>query len=208
MSEAPLLERGVSSWAPDAAPGAAERARDPFPRATWLDLIRRTLRASSGESGPAELAWAASILTVPELAIWSAQSAYDRIHSLRVARRVEVALAGTPCEGDSRWPAAALMHDVGKLAARLTLFERIAANLLRSAIGADRARRWASRATGRRRRIGAYLSHGEIGGAMIRAAGGREQLATWAELHQTHPGGPAPGVPAAVVAALLAADRA
>jgi hypothetical protein len=100
------------------------------------------------------------------------------------------------------------MHDVGKLAARLTFIERIAANVLRSAIGRLRARCWASGATGRRRRIGAYLTHGEIGAAMIRAAGGREELATWAEVHQTHSGGPAPGVPAPVAAALLAADRA
>jgi hypothetical protein len=43
---------------------------------------------------------------------------------------------------------------------------------------------------------------------MIRDAGGREEVAVWAEVHQTHAGAAAAGVPAAVVAALLAADRA
>ena len=33
-------------------------------------------------------------------------------------------------------------------------------------------------------RIGAYLTHGEIGARMIRAAGGRPEIAAWAEVHQ------------------------
>jgi hypothetical protein len=99
------------------------------------------------------------------------------------------------------------MHDVGKPSG-LTLGERIAANVARRAIGLTRARVWAGRSRGLRRRIGVYLTHGEAGAALIRAAGGREELAAWTEVHQTHPGGAAPGIPAAVVAALLASDRA
>jgi hypothetical protein len=152
-----------------------------------------------------ELVWIGSILTPAELELWSAQSAYDRSHSARVARRVERRLASTAWSGDARWPAAALMHDVGK-PARLTLAERIAANLARRAIGLARARGWAGRAPGLRRRIGVYLTHGEAGAALIRAAGGREEVAAWAEVHQTHPGGAVAGIPAQVVAALLASD--
>jgi hypothetical protein len=97
------------------------------------------------------------------------------------------------------------MHDVGKPAG-LGLAERIAANVARRAIGFARARGWARRASGLRCRIGVYLTHGEAGAAMIRAAGGREELAAWAEIHQTHSGGAVAGIPPPVVAALLASD--
>ena len=192
--------------------GAARRrtarpgGRDPFPRATLADYVRRTLGAASDVSiDAAELAWIGSLLTPAELDLWSAQSDYDRRHSARVARRVERRLAGTAWAGDARWPAAALMHDVGKPAG-LGLAERIAANVARRAIGFARARGWARRASGRRRRLGVYLTHGEVGAAMIRAAGGREELAAWAEIHQTHSGGAVAGIPPPVVAALLASD--
>lgn len=204
------------SATPDTAAGAgASRrlpartdGRDPFPRATLADYVRRTFGAAADPVlNPTDIAWVGSILTAAELELWSAQSSYDRVHSARVARRVERRLAGTAWAGDPRWPAAALLHDVGKPSG-LRFAERIAANVLRRAIGLSRARAWAREAPGIRRRFGAYLAHGEIGAAMIRAAGGREELAAWTELHQTHPGGAAPGVPAAVVAALLASDRA
>ncbi|HEX4438488.1 MAG TPA: HD domain-containing protein [Thermoanaerobaculia bacterium] len=180
--------------------------RDPFPRATLADYVRRTLRLgdASGDAA-AEIAWARSILTPAELELWSRQSAYDRSHAVRVAHRVARRLAGTPWADDARWPAAALLHDVGKPAS-LSIAERIAANLARRAVGLDRARSWSRRGEGLRRRLGVYLTHGEAGAAAIRAAGGRDEAAAWAEVHQTHGGGPVAGIPGPVVAALLASD--
>jgi len=171
------------------------------------DLVRRALGASEDlGSRTKELSWAASILTAAELELWRAQPVYDRSHSVRVARRVEHRLATTPWSGDGLWLAAALLHDVGKVRAGLTLEERVVANLVRRRVGLVRAREWAGRARGPRQRIGSYLTHGEIGASMIRAAGGREELAAFAEVHQMHRDGPVAGIPAPVVAALLAAD--
>jgi hypothetical protein len=208
VTDVPGLDR-ASSWDEGAVSARAARVRDPFPRATLRDLVLRAMRSSDGLAiRPADLAGVRRVLTSAELGIWSAQSAYDRAHTIRVARRVERRLAGSPWAADPRWPAAGLMHDVGKLSARLSFGERVAANLFRRAIGMDRARAWASAASGLRRRIGVYLAHGEVGAALIRRHGGREETAAWAEAHQTHSGGPAPGIPAEVASALIAADRA
>ena len=189
------------------ASGRPPRGGDPFPRVTLLDLARRAVGAAhDAASAPAERAWVRSVLTGAELGLWEGQTAYDRSHSVRVARRLEQRLEATPHAGDTRWPAAALLHDVGKTTTALSMVERAAATLSRRAVGLARARTWAACPRGLRRRVGLYLTHGEIGAAMIRAAGGRDEIALWAEVHQTHPGGPAAGIPAAVADALLAAD--
>ena len=186
---------------------APEAGGDPFPRVTLLDLARRAIGAAHDAAhAPAQRAWVRSMLTPAELAIWERQAPYDRSHSVRAARRLERRLAQTPHAGDMRWPAAALLHDVGKTAAALSMVERAAATLLRRAVGLSRARGWAALPKGLRRRVGLYLIHGEIGAAMIRAAGGREEVALWAEVHQTHPGGPVAGIPASVADALLVTD--
>jgi len=204
LKQAPGLEPPAAAW--ETSQQGERSNRDPFPRATLADYLRRTLRLgdASGDAA-AEVAWARSILSPAELELWSRQSAYDRGHAVRVARRVAGRLAGTPWADDTRWPAAALLHDVGKPAG-LSIAERIAANVARRAVGIERARSWAGKGDGLLRRLGVYLTHGEAGAAAIRAAGGREEAAAWAEVHQTHAGGPVAGIPGPVVAALLASD--
>lgn len=181
---------------------------NPLPRATFPELAGRAIAAMvRRRSDPADREWAESILTPAEFALWIRQSDYDQHHSVRVARRVERRLAATAYAGDSLWPSAALMHDVGKLEPDLSLGERAIATLASKALGVATARRWAGSAAGLKRRIGLYLTHGELGGAMIRAAGGREAIAVWSEIHQGYSGSAAGAeIPPTVAAALIESD--
>jgi HD domain len=179
----------------------------PLPRATLPELFRRAVAAArSAADAPEDRVFARAVLTPAELELWSRQSALDRAHSVRVARRVERRLAETVHGSDSRWTAAALLHDVGKTDSGLAPLERAVATLASRVVDSGRARRWASRGAGFRRRIGSYLLHGEIGARMIRSAGGRAEAAAWAEVHQGDRGGPGPGIPSAVAAALVESD--
>jgi hypothetical protein len=144
------------------------------------------------------------VLTDPEWDLWWRMSNPDRRHSVAVARRVERALAGTPDAGDPRWPAAALLHDVGKLDAGLGVLGRVGATLADAAAGHTMAEAWSTR-RGITRRVGLYLRHPELGATRIRVVGGREEVAAWAAAHH-RPEPAAVGVPADVAAVLVAAD--
>jgi hypothetical protein len=180
---------------------------NPLPRATFRELARRAILAvGNARSNRADRAWVESILTAAEFDLWSRQTAYDQAHSVRVARRVERRLAQTVFAGDTLWPSMALMHDVGKIRARLSMGERAIATLASKVMGVATARRWARDATGAKRRIGLYLIHGEVGAGMIRAAGGREEVAAWTEVHQGHPDRAPLETPPVVVEALIESD--
>jgi hypothetical protein len=86
------------------------------------------------------------------------------------------------------------------------MLERVIATLASKAMGVAAARRWASTATGAKRRIGLYLMHGEVGASMIRAAGGREEIAAWTEVHQGYRSLAGLGIPSIIVEALLESD--
>jgi len=135
--------------------------------------------------------------------------AHDRRHSIGVARRVDEALVGTEYAGDSRWLAAALLHDVGKLDAGLGVLGRVGATLAGGAAGHDMAEVWSEK-RGITRRVGLYLRHPELGAVRIRTVGGREEVARWAAVHHDEPdeanGDEALTLPAAVVVALRDAD--
>jgi hypothetical protein len=112
--------------------------------------------------------------------------AHDRRHSIGVARRVDQALIGTEYAGDTRWLAAALLHDVGKLDAGLGVLGRVGATLAGGAAGHDMAEVWSAK-RGITRRVGLYLRHPELGATRIRTAGGREEVAHWAAAHHDGP---------------------
>ena len=178
-----------------------------LPRATFFELAGRAIAAAvRPRSDPADRAWAESILTPAEFALWTRQSDYDQHHAIQVARRVEGRLAGTAHAGDALWPSVALMHDVGKSVSNLSLPERAVAALASKVFGVATARTWASSAAGWKRRLGLYLIHGELGAAMIRASGGREEAAVWSEVHQGYSGSDRSGIPPIVVDALIKSD--
>ncbi|HWZ85477.1 MAG TPA: hypothetical protein VN032_04700 [Thermoanaerobaculia bacterium] len=184
-----------------------DETRNPLPWAR-LRLLATRLIESVGEAklDSADETWARSVLTPAEFDLWQGLSAYDRCHAVRVARKVERRLAPTAHGNDTVWAGAALMHDVGKVASDLAMHERVVATLASRVVGVATARRWARSATGAKRRIGSYLIHGEIGAGLIRAAGGREEVAAWTEVHQDHRAFGTVGLPPLVVEALLDSD--
>lgn len=190
----------------DEAQGADEH-REPLPFANLRLLAGRFVGAVLRlRSDPADEAWARSVLTPAESALWGRLSAADRRHSVKVARRVQLRLAPTAYGGDMLWPSAALMHDVGKAESDLSILERVIATLASRTVNVATARGWAGSATGLKRRIGSYLIHGEVGADMIRKAGGREAIAAWTEVHQGYRAFEHSGVPPLVVEVLIHSD--
>ncbi|MGH9036070.1 MAG: HDIG domain-containing metalloprotein, partial [Acidimicrobiia bacterium] len=170
--------------------------------ASWSHLAQRFFGAlRPGGPKPADVEWVRGVLEPPELALWERLPAHDRRHTVEVARKVESMLAGTPNGGDPRWPAAALLHDVGKLASNLSVYGRVVATLMGMA-GGWRLSAW-EEFRGFRRRIAQYLRHAEIGADMIRMAGGREEVAAWAYAHHDRSRLDTDMFPASVVAALV-----
>lgn len=165
-----------------------------------------------GEPSDADEAWVAGFLPAPLFAEWKRMPGHDRRHSVAVARHFLAALPAGGSGPDDRsgpegsmWVAAALVHDLGKLDAGLGVFGRVAATLARGALGRARTDRWIDRG-GIRHRFASYFRHDALGGDRIRAAGGAEPVARWAEAHHGRSSWDATGIPVAVAAALDAAD--
>ena len=178
-----------------------------LPRARLGRLLRRLADTVRGARVSAsDQAWVASVLPPAELDLWARLSGHDQHHGVQVARAVERRLAGTTSGGDGRWLGAALLHDVGKAEAGLGTLERALATLLGKAISVSTARRWMMAEGATKRRLGLYLTHGAAGAAAIRAAGGREEIAAWAEIHQALPCPELELVPGPVARALSDSD--
>lgn len=153
-----------------------------------------------------DLAWVGSVLSPGELALWQRMPNHDQRHSIGVARDVCARLAGTTYADDPRWPAIALLHDIGKLDAGLSVYGRVVATLCGAAGGKHRAIAWSGK-RGFTRRVGLYLRHDELGADTIRMAGGREEAARWAAAHHHLDEWPLTGIPSGVITALDAADN-
>jgi hypothetical protein len=167
----------------------------------WGHLARRFAGSLlPGGPGPAEESWVASHLSSREQGLWQRMSGPDRRHAAGVARRVEVALG---VEATTPVLAAALLHDVGKMAAGLGTYGRVIATLAGKVAGHQMAKSW-SRAKGITRRTGLYLRHGELGGDMLELAGSDPLTVAWAREH--HLPDDEWTLPAHVAAALKAAD--
>ena len=125
-------------------------------------LVRR-FAGSLSRRPPAEadVTWAMTWLEPAETELWSSMSVADRRHSIEVARRFVDRMGGRPARPEV---AAALLHDVGKTAARLGTFGRVGATLWCGVVGRERA----STGDGR---ISRYVRHEAIGADMLRAAG-------------------------------------
>lgn len=125
--------------------------------------------------------WAESVLLPDEAALWSRMSRTDRRHAAGVARQVEKALGA-----DATRPvlAAALLHDVGKLDANLSVYGRVIATLSGAVVRHDQdtIRDW-TRTRGFTRRVGLYLQHPRLGGDMLALAGSDPLTVAWAREH-------------------------
>jgi hypothetical protein len=159
-----------------------------------------------GGPPPADVEWARTQLGPAAFALWARQPGHDRRHSMAVARGVQARLAGTPYADDPRWSACALLHDIGKLDARLGISGRVVATTAGAVAGHDMADAWSTR-RGFTRRVGLYLRHPELGADRIRIVGGPEEAARWAAAHHGGVAADGLGIPETVVAALDACDN-
>ena len=108
-----------------------------------------------------------------EQELWARMSGPDRRHAVGVAR----AVAATP-EGAQPWVvAAALLHDVGKVASQLSTMARVPATVA-GLVARDRI--LAAYGDGR---LGRYLRHDAIGGDLLERAGADPRTAAWAREH-------------------------
>lgn len=172
-----------------------------------LHLSGRFARALwPGPARPADVAWVESVLSPSAYSEWQLQPTHDRRHTVGVARDVQARLAGTEYADDPRWLAAALLHDIGKLDARLGVYGRVVATVSGVAGGPGIADAWSER-SGFTRRVGLYLRHPEIGADRIRLAGGPEEAAQWAAAHHSAATWSTLDIPEPVIAALAAADN-
>ena len=101
-----------------------------------------------------ERQWVHSVLTPSEFDLWNKMMAQDRRHSVLVGRRF---VKYRP-SSNSAEIAGALLHDVGKSAARLGTLARVIATLVGS----------------RTNRFRQYHDHEAIGAAMLRSIGSDE----------------------------------
>jgi hypothetical protein len=143
----------------------------------------------------------ADILGPGEQSLWDRLSGADRRHAVGVARRVAEALG--PEEASRPVLAAALLHDVGKLASDLGIYGRVVATVCGLTTRGEMAGAW-SEAGGFTRRVGLYLRHGPLGAEMLRLAGSDGLTVAWAAQHHLPPEYWTVG--ARVGAALKAAD--
>lgn len=171
-----------------------------------MHLSRRFFGAlSPAAPAVADTEWADRVLGSDLGAQWRRMPSHDQRHALGVARGVHLALADTEYAGDERWMVAALTHDIGKLDSRLSVYGRVVATLCGTIAGHQMAEVWSER-SGFTRRVGLYLRHPELGADRIRLAAGPEEAAAWAAAHHTPDAWDSTGIPAPVVAALVAAD--
>lgn len=164
----------------------------------FASLLPRRVRTTDRE-------WVVRQLEPAELALWRRMGRVDMVESIRVARRAERSLAGSEHAGEPRWLAAALLHDVGKRDSGLGTYRRAVATIAGALAGPTAPAAW-SESTGMLRRAGLYLRHAELGALAIRVAGGRDDVAAWAEAHHAPPRWAQTGIPHPVCEALAAAD--
>ena len=120
---------------------------------TSLGHLARRFAGSLSRRPPSEAdsSWAVAQLLPAEAALWQRMAVQDKRHSILVARRF-VDLADEPSREQT---AAALLHDVGKLAGGLGTCARVLATI----VGPRTAR------------FLQYHDHERLGAEMLRAAG-------------------------------------
>ncbi len=171
---------------------------------TSAHLVRRFFAAiRTSEPREEDTDWTQALLSPQERPLFDRLPAHDRRHAIAVATAVETEL-GEGCE--KRWLVVALLHDIGKQQADLSVVERAFATIPILFIGRQKVGRWTAGYCGR---VGKYARHGEIGAEELRAAEGSEDAAAWSEAHHNaRQTWAALGWPDEVIRALDAADNA
>ncbi|HEX9259612.1 MAG TPA: hypothetical protein VF855_08750 [Acidimicrobiales bacterium] len=163
--------------------------------AHWRHLAGRFFSSlSRHQPDITDEAWARMHLLPGEQAVWRRMSAPDRRHAIGVAQRTVHAL-GTSASRPV--VAAALLHDCGKVEARMGTFARVGATLWAGVIGRERAVQG-------RGRVARYLRHDLAGELLLQAAGSDPLTVAWAGEH--HRPRSEWTVPQPVADALKAAD--
>ena len=186
---------GEESEAGPERPGPKGREREVLSRAGHLSQrFVGSVRARPLDA--LDIAFVRLHLTDAELSVWETLGRADRAESVAVARRTGQSLGP---DAESRWLAAALLHDVGKVDAGLGTFGRVWATLVAGLMSHGRARRMSNR-------IGRYVSHDDLGADKLRAAGARPETSAWAAAHHRPERYVSTGIPVEICAALAAAD--
>ena len=176
---------------------------------SWRHLSRRFFTSLVPRApAPADETWALDHLLDGERRLWRQMSPSDRRHAVGVARETVHRLG--PDRARREVVAAALLHDVGKVASSFGTLARAGVTASAMALGRDRIVGWAGdgadlgRPSSTRARAGSYLTHDRVGAAMLRDAGSAAVTVSWAAEHHLPP--ERWTVDAEVGAALKAAD--
>jgi putative nucleotidyltransferase with HDIG domain len=152
-------------------------------------LAGRFLGAVSPGGPPArDDEWALSLLLPGERELWRRMSGPDRRHAVAVARDSKRRLDEAGEDARREILAAALLHDVGKVQARLGTVGRVGVTVAAVVVGHDRlagsgsGRRWAWLQPARR-----YVEHDRLGGELLRECGSDAFTVAWAEQHHLAP---------------------
>ncbi|MEZ5234764.1 MAG: HDIG domain-containing protein [Acidimicrobiales bacterium] len=121
---------------------------------------------------PHDEAWAATVLSAAELALFRRHRPDDRRHALAVARTVQSACSAARTAPPTWVLPAALLHDIGKVDADLGTAGRVVASLcklvrVRTAPGT----------------LGRYLRYERRGAELLTEAGAHPCTAAWAAEH-------------------------
>lgn len=118
-------------------------------------------------------------LSPAEMVLWRRMSKADQRHAFGVANTVSDVLGTAITTPIVR---AALLHDVGKVAADLGTYGRVIATLSAKVAGYEMASVWVSK-RGFTRKVGLYLEHDRVGADMLAMAGSDELVVAWAREH-------------------------
>lgn len=127
--------------------------------------VQQFFRALFARVSPSERAIVHDTLSPAQAALFWRMARCDQRHGLDVYHM----LREDGCQ-DEALLAAALLHDVGKAAARLTIAHRVAVVLIERALPGWLAR-WAGEGRGWKAPFAAHVQHPQVGGAWARAAG-------------------------------------
>ena len=152
------------------------------PIARVTHLVRRFIGSfRSRELTAEQVDWVRTQLTPPEFELFGRMTPNDQAHSVEVAEAV--AASAPPDSPDPAWvPAAALLHDVGKVDSGATTFERVAATVIEPWAPAQLTRRMAG-GPGPVGRVGKHITYPEVGASMLATLGSHEHVCAWAAQH-------------------------